>query len=153
MTTPEGFTWTTTDDAIANGKSEASIARGEPGANGSTGALEITAKVKGGFPFPWAGASLAFSEDFNAGRSLENFETISFDVRGAPGIYRAMFFNAGEQGVPPTVTFSITEDWRRITLNLTDFSGLSANYVSGFALVAGPELGEFIYMVDNVRFE
>jgi len=149
---PDGFVWTITDDKMANGLSAATVARSVPGNAGSSGALQVTANVKAGFAFPWAGAALFNSAAAGQnGFDISDMTELSFDVRGTPGAYRAMAFSGAGAGIPPTQGFVVTEEWQTVHLSLDEFTGFMPEAFIGFAFVAGPVLGEFEYQLDNVK--
>ena len=85
------------------------------------------------------------------GADLSGFQAIRFDVRGTPGTYRLMGFSLGAMGIPPTVNFDVSDDWRTLTVDLGDLDGLDTGNFMGFAWVAGPETGESTLFLDNVR--
>lgn len=146
-----GFIWNSTDDRLANGKSEAVITYTDSGADRSGGALHVKANVKSGFMFPWAGA--AFGRSDRKARNIKSYTSISFQIRGTPGTYRAMMFEESAMGAPPTQTFEVTQNWQTITLDMEKFAGFKPELFVGFAITVGPILGSFDYDVDNIIFE
>ncbi len=147
MTAPASFEWTSTDDSMVSGASEVSIERVPDEAGRSGHSLRIDATVRSGFPFPWAGGAIMST----TGADLSGFQAIRFDVRGTPGTYRLMGFSLGAMGIPPTVNFDVSDDWRTLTVDLGDLDGLDTGNFMGFAWVAGPETGESTLFLDNVR--
>ncbi|MEO1151565.1 MAG: amidohydrolase family protein [Pseudomonadota bacterium] len=146
--------WTSTTDSMAGGKSVATVSHMVVEKEGADeGVMAVKAQVKPGFPFPWAGAVLPFTDDFTAGRDISGFTTLTFDVRGTPGVYRAMLFGAGPGGVPPTKEFAVTEEWASVTIPLADVPGVQLESTTGLALVTGTQVGVYEFVVDNVRFE
>lgn len=143
--------WTISTDQLAGGQSNARVTRVPNGANGSGGAMHVVADVRAGFFVPWAGAFLQMSPDFVTGQDITAFTSINFDIRGTPGTYRTMIFNAASQGVPPTASFSITQEWKTISLPLSEFTGLETNAIAGVAIVAGPDIGVFEFDLDNIQ--
>ncbi len=144
---PRGFGWTGTDDSMANGQSEVSIERVAEPAGDSAYALEIRSTVRPGFPYPWAGGAIMSS----SGADISAYRTLRFDVRGTPGDYRLMSFNQGAMGIPPTVNFSVSDEWQTHSVVLGDLIGTNWRSFSGFAWVAGPVPGESTIYLDNVR--
>ncbi len=144
----QGFGWSATDDRLANGKSEAKISHTNIGADKTGGALRVNAQVKPGFFFPWAGAY--FGHPAQKAHNIEAYKTLSFQVRGTPGIYTAMVFVSGSAGAPPSQNFNVTADWQTITLELDKFAGLNQKMFAGLAITAGPVPGVFDYEVDTV---
>jgi imidazolonepropionase-like amidohydrolase len=152
----DNFSWSMSDDGMANGKSMANMAIvNMAGANGDekNGVLKVSASVNAGFPYPWAGAAVGDFTPPIQGKDLSTFTNIVFDVKGTKGVYRVMGFDTAAAGIPPAQSFTIGKQWQTITLPLSAFSGLNIKIVSGFAFVAGPTKGEFEFYLDNVRIE
>lgn len=147
LDTITGFSWSATDDSMANGKSVASIAH----ANLNSGALQVTTEIKPDFAFPWAGAAVGDFEPPIEGLNIADYSTLSFRIKGTPGEYRAMVFSAVSSGIPPSQAFQVTEEWQTITLKLTDFVGFEQSAFSGFAFVSGPSIGKFNFVLDDVK--
>ncbi|GAB2681627.1 amidohydrolase family protein [Aliiglaciecola aliphaticivorans] len=149
----EGFNWTQTHDGYANGNSTATITRvGNIGVDGSA-ALRVVSTVEAGFPYPWAGAVIGdFSPPISAA-DIAAYTHITFDVKGSKGNYRVMSFSATSANIPPSQNFEVSPQWQHIRLPLSGFKGLDHTQVSGFAFVAGPTLGEYEFVLDNVSLE
>jgi len=143
-----GFAWNSTDDRLANGTSEAVISYTSKGADSTGGALHVQANVKSGFFFPWAGAY--FGRPDQTPHNIEAYKTISFQIRGTPGTYRAMVFTYGATSAPPSQEFTVTQDWQKFTLDIETFAGFMPGSFVGFAITAGPETGMFGYDIDTV---
>lgn len=150
----EGFSWSQTDDSIANGKSTAWVKRVAADSKVKTaGALFVSGEVKPGFAYPWAGASVGSFRPPIQSYDISDKEKITFDIKGAPGEYRVMFFSSDNKGIPPSQSFFVKQHWQTISLSLTDFPNLNAANFSGLAIVAGPVATKFEFTVDNVLFE
>jgi len=149
--TAKGFAWSSTDDRMANGNSEAVVSHVSEGADATGGALHVQANVKSGFFFPWAGAF--FSHSSQASHNIEAYKTINFQVRGTPGIYKVMVFASGAVGAPPTQDFTVSRDWQEITLDVENFTGFTPKSFVGLAITTGPTPGTFDYDIDNVTFK
>ncbi|MBU2877673.1 amidohydrolase family protein [Aliiglaciecola lipolytica] len=149
----DDFNWGHTDDRVANGNSITTIALQEFAGMNNSGGLHVSAAVNSGFPYPWAGAALGdFSPPIN-GVDISAFDTLVFDVKGSVGNYRVLSFSAISSGIPPSQNFEITEQWQTVRLPLLGFKGLDHTTLSGLAFVAGPTLGEFEFILDNVHLE
>jgi len=146
LTAGDDLEWTPSDDKVANGKSEALL-------NVDNGAaLTVTGEVKSGFPYPWAGASIAVKQGTSE-LDISKYESIEFSVKGTSGTYRLMSFHAGAAGIPPTQEFVIGPDWQTVHLSLEDFAGFDSKGFTGFAFVAGPALGAFEFQLDDVSLK
>ncbi|MEO1319625.1 MAG: amidohydrolase family protein [Pseudomonadota bacterium] len=143
---PEGLVWAETSDRMMGGDSTASVARIE---RGDGGALAVTTNVGSGFAFPWAGAFLGTTNQ-NAVGDLGDARAVAFEVRGTPASYRLMLFVAGGMGAPPTATFEVTEDWRRVEIAIADVAGFEPDRFGGMAFVTPMQAGEYAFELDNV---
>ncbi|MBL4672790.1 MAG: CIA30 family protein [Arenicella sp.] len=140
LITDSQLTWSQTDDSMANGSSIASIMI-------DNDVLKISATVRQGFMFPWAGAAL-----FGEGTiDISDYTSLSFRVRGTTGQYQAMTFSGTQGGSPPSQSFSVNNEWQTVNLALSNFRGLDKTLLSGVAIVAGPRQGEFKYYLDDVK--
>ena len=149
----EPFEWSGTADSMAGGNSEATLARtADTKTENSTHALRIDASVKPGFPFPWAGASVALSQSSaTTAVDVSSYKSLSFAIKGTPGTYRVMAFSSGAAGIPPTQNIEVNEDWQTLVVRLAEFDGLQAEQLVGFSFVAGPSFGDASFYLDNVR--
>lgn len=151
LATFDGFLWSHSDDSMANGKSRASIEVVTMPSNASV--LKVNASVNAGFPYPWSGAAVGDFTPPIEGKNLSLFKQLTFEVKGTPGEYRLMGFSANNAGMPPSHTFTVDNEWQTLSIPLSALAGLDLNSVSGFAFVAGPGLGEFVFYLDNVKVE
>ncbi|MFK8013852.1 MAG: amidohydrolase family protein [Gammaproteobacteria bacterium] len=148
LAAPTGFTWNATDDQSFGGQSVARIDHLPPDLTRPTGAMRVTTDVVAGFAYPWAGAY--FGADSNAPHTVSELATLALRLRGTPAVYRVMFFNAGSTGAPPTVNVMATEQWSDVTIPLSSVDGLNNDALVGFAIVAGPDTGEFQFDIADV---
>jgi len=132
--------WVATDDSVRQGQSKASI-----GLSDQT--LKIKATVKEGFVFAWAGTGVFAQSTVD----ISDYTRLSFKVRGTPGQYSALAFSGEQSIAPASQAFDINETWSTIELDLHGFSGLNMTTTIGFAIVAGPTPGEFVYYLDDVK--
>lgn len=137
---PDGYVWSATDDGSFGGDSVSTLTHVPPGDDAPAGALRVAYSVRPGFSFPWSG--LYFGAGDEQPRSLRNVDTLELSLRGTPGRYRVMFFNAGSVGAPPTVSLDITESWNDYRIRLDDVASLNRGQVAGIAVVAGPSPGD-----------
>ncbi|GAC13693.1 amidohydrolase family protein [Aliiglaciecola lipolytica] len=148
-----GFNWSHTDDRVAKGNSIATVETQHAiGNEGSTG-LKVVAVVNAGFPYPWSGAAVGDFEPPIEGVDISELSSLVFDVKGTSGSYRVMAFSAKSSGIPPSQNFEILDQWQTVKMPLSEFKGLDHTQLSGFAFVAGSTLGEFEFILDNVRLE
>lgn len=152
LATIDNFMWRLSDDGVANGKSKANIeVVSKEGSD--NGVLKVSAMVNAGFPYPWAGAAVC---DFTMpveGVDASGYSKVVFDVKGNPGTYRVLTFDAIAVGIPPSQNFTVSNQWTTVSLSLSEFAGLNTKLLSGFAFVAGPAIGDFEFYLDNIRIE
>ncbi|NVJ61570.1 MAG: amidohydrolase family protein [Gammaproteobacteria bacterium] len=148
----EGFY--ATSDQMINGNSNAEISLSitncsEQKSNG----VRVQGSIGRKFPFPWAGAMVSFSEDFNKAYSFIAFQRLKFEVVGNEGDYRLMIFNKGIQR-PSEIAFRITNKCQTVSLELNEHANIDWNNIVGFAWVAGKStIGEFDFILDNIELE
>ncbi len=148
---PAGYTWSATHDGDMGGQSEASIAHVAPTVANPLGAVRVDGEVRAGFPWPWAG--IYFGPEDGQPRDMSSIETLSLNMRGTPGTYRIMLFNAGSTGAPPTAQIDVTDQWQTFDIQIKDISGLNAPSVAGMAIVAGPAPGQFRFELADVSMK
>ncbi len=150
LTGPDGLTWDATVDSIAGGNSTAIVQRvARPGGGH---ALAVSAAVKPGFAWPWAGAGLG-SADPDTAIDVSDYANIVFDVKGTPGVYRFLLFSGMSAGAPPTREFSVSSEWKTVRIPLTEFAGFRPEAFSMLGIVAGPAPNTVDFIIDEVRFE
>lgn len=152
LATIDSFMWSLTDDSMANGPSKATIEVVSSG-EGNNGILKVNATVNAGFRYPWAGAAVGDFAPPVEGVDVSAYTTLAFEVRGDAGTYRVLSFDSTTSGIPPSQNFVIDSEWRTVSLPLSEFAGLNAKVLSGFAFVAGPAVGNFEFYLDNIRIE
>ncbi|MEM9534020.1 MAG: amidohydrolase family protein [Pseudomonadota bacterium] len=147
LAAPEGLIWSETTDARMGGASTATRAFVE---RGQGQALEITAEIVRGFPYPWAGVYLGPAREGLVG-NLGDARAIAFDIRGTPATYRLMVFASGMIGPPPTAEFAVSEDWQRVEIPIDSIAGVQRDQFSGMTIVTPIIVGEYRFAVDNVE--
>ncbi len=154
VTTLEGFMWGQSNDKMAGGQSTAQLSITLSGANGTNQALQVKGSVKAGFAYPWAGAAIGDFTPPTTGLNISAYSQLEFWVKGTPGTYRVMAFEAGfESGnarIPANQNFVITQDWQKVSLPLSSFDNFNLERFAGLAFVAGPSLGEFEFYLDEI---
>ncbi len=138
-----GFKWVATDDSMIGGKSEAAIKREGEG-------IRVDGSINPGFAYPWSGAMLSFSEAFNQPYDFTSKTKISFQIRGAEGIYRAMLFRPAGAGIPPMQAFKVTGEWQTVELDIKAFRDINLSKIAGLSIVAGKE-GSFWIEVKDMQ--
>ena len=149
-----GGSWSPTTDAMMGGTSTVAHALVHGGANGSTGALEITGEVKqGASPYTmWSGMILMPGAqpmqpvDFSARRELV------FHARGDGRTYQAMLFSGpSAQDRPSLRTFVAGPAWKEVRIPLSDFAGADPKQLRAIAFTTGAPAGTFSFRIDQVE--
>lgn len=148
LNAPIGYVWRATDDRDFGGKSVATIEHLAPSVDAPRGALRVRADVKSGFQFPWAGTFFGASDA--QPRQLPSGATLTLRLRGTPGTYRVMVFNAGSAGAPPTANVTVSDVWQVEQIEINSLAGVDMKGFAGFAIVAGPSAGEFTFDVSDI---
>lgn len=141
--------WSHSTDAFAGGKStvtSAAAPRDEGGA-----ALRIEGEIKEGFPFPWSGVMVLLGSRFNDPVDAGDIRALAFDARGEGATYQAMAFAESLGMRPAAVSFAAGEDWNRVEIPLSSFSGLDPSGVWAFFIGGPTDPGAFRLEIDNVE--
>ena len=147
LATGFGVPWFQTTDQLANGTSTVALSHTE------TGTMLVTGEVTTKFMFPWSGAGVFFSENFDKAYDLSDYKTIKFRTKGDARKISVMFFTRTSMRRPAVATFKMTEDWSDQAINLETIRGAAMDEVYGFAITAGRPKGEFEFELDDVVFE
>lgn len=149
------FIWSESNDKMAGGNSSAALSLTSGGANNTSQSLHVTGAIEAGFAFPWAGAAVG---DFIApvsGLNISAYSHLEFWIKGTPGKYQVMAFDAGfasgNARIPANQHFTITQTWQKVSLPLDNFDNFNLKAFAGLAFVAGSELSEFEFYIDEIR--
>ena len=147
--------WVVSTDQMIGGKSQASIAIAEPGANGSKGALRVSGEIAAGGQFTWAGARFIPGSAPMEPVNLSAKKEISFWAKGDGDRYMLIVLTAshsGQNGLPAMVPFVATKEWKQYTF---PFSALQTDGADIMELLfAGTQPpGKFEFEVDEVEIK
>lgn len=145
-----GSGWVVSTDAMAGGKSTAAISVVDGGAAATPKALHISADLREGFAFPWAGAMAFLGSSRMKAVDLSAKKGISFFAKGNADI-RVMLFAASLGRIPAQTTVHAGEDWTRFTVPWSDFhvDGKDVQAV----LFSGAGAGRSEITIDELRLE
>ena len=140
--------WMHSTDAMAGGKStvETTIAQ-----HGAGNALRIDGEIAEGFQFPWSGVMFTLGSGFMQPVNASGIGSLAFDARGDGSTYQAMAFAESLGMQPAAVSFQAGEEWTRVEIPLSSFSGLDPAGASAFFLGGPAELGTYWLEIDNVE--
>lgn len=154
-----GSGWTPSSDDLRGGASEVRLERIAGGANGSRGALRIAGTLRGGSPYPWAGAMFSPGPQPMAAADLSLFSALRFQARGDGGRYRVLLFSASAGPAPLSTSFETSGDWTAVRLPFASFvpavaqeTPFDGSDLTGVLFTAGPTEGEFRLEIDDVAF-
>ena len=147
-----GSGWQTSTDSLMGGKSTATLAVVQGGANKTRGALEVSGTIAGGVAYPWAGAMFFPAATPMAPVDLSKFKEIVFWARGDGGAHQVMVFAARLGNIPATQPFTPGPEWREFVMPLASFSNLDGSDLRGVLFSAGSKPGPFRFTIDEVRF-
>jgi len=151
-TTRFGSGWVVTTDQLAGGKSVAAIKVVTGGANGTSGALEITGTLDAGLPYGWSGVMFTPGQTAMAPVNLSSKKELRFFARGEEGrSYAIMMFARSKGPMPVIQRFATSADWKEVVLPIASFQGLDARDLMGIAFVASGTPGVFQLAIDEVR--
>ncbi len=147
-----GAGWQVSTDSFMGGKSTATMTIIKGGANGTSGALEVTGTLAQGAPFPWAGAIFFPAATPMTPVNLSKFKELVFWARGDGGEHQVMVFATRLGNIPASQPFTAGPEWREYVMPLASFSGIDGSDLSGVLFSAGPKTGSFKFAIDEVRF-
>ncbi|WP_395373932.1 amidohydrolase family protein [Marinicella sp. W31] len=142
-----------TTDQMMQGQSTAEVAWIAEGC-GESGALAVQGEIKSGFPYPWSGAFLAFSNNLTEPADFSKHKVIEFSVSGSPGQYQLMVFILNTMQ-PIQIPFEISEQCSTVRIDMGTHSQVAWDSVTGLAWVADrnrlpAELASFEFSLDNI---
>ncbi len=141
--------WSHSTDAFAGGKS--TVTTGAVSRDGSGNALRIEGEIKEGFAFPWSGVMVLLGARFNDPVDAGGIRALAFDARGEGATYQAMAFAESLGMQPAAASFEAGEEWDRIEIPLSSFSGLDPSGAWAFFIGGPTQLGAFWIEIDNVE--
>ena len=148
--------WIVNTDAMIGGKSKASLAIAEPGANSSKGALKVSGEIiPGGGQFSWAGAMFTPASAPMEPANLSNKKEISFWAKGDGDSYMLIVLTAarsGQNGMPAMTSFVATREWKRYTFPFTTFQTDGSDILE-FLFAASQPPGKFEFQIDQVEIK
>ena len=140
-----GAGWEVTTDAIAGGKSTATI-------NVVDGALEVRGTIVGPLPYAWSGAMFTPGPQMFAPVDLSSKKAIRFRAKGDGKTYRLMVFSQSKGRMPMMASFVAGPDWADHVFPFAEL-GTDAKDISAIIVAGGPAPGEFAISLDDVRLE
>jgi hypothetical protein len=146
--------WDVTTDAIAGGKSKATINVVDGGAENSNKALRIAGTIADG-GVVWAGVMFHPGRAQFAPVNFSGRTHVSFWIRGDGRTYQVMLFTGLSREGTPSVRWAntIKGEWKHVRIPLTEFPGADISRLLAVAIVAGMPAGEFETTIDSFGIE
>ena len=146
-----GVGWIVSTDAIAGGKSTASMAVVPAGAAGTAKALEVKGTLALGAAFGWSGVMFSPGVRPMAPANLSSKRDIVFSARGDGRQYQLMLFSQRLGFMPASRPFIAGPEWKEIVLPFSTFAGTDGGDVMGLVFAATGTPGVFAFQIDEIR--
>jgi hypothetical protein len=147
-----GAGWMVSTDAMAGGKSTATMNVVSGGASGSAGALAVSGDVGAGLPYAWSGVMFSPGTAVFQPANVSSRKVISFWTRGDGQTYRVMVFSQSRGQMPIQQTFTAPAEWTQVSIPFAKFDGIDGKDLMAVVFAAGPKPGAFSFQIDAVRF-
>jgi imidazolonepropionase-like amidohydrolase len=147
-----GAGWMITTDAMAGGRSVATMTVDAGGAAGSARALHVRGTVAPGLPYAWSGVMFTPGAQPMAPVDLSTSRGLRFWAKGDGRTYQVMLFLQSKGMQPVSRTFVAGAEWAEHVFPFADF-GSDGRDVMGVVVAAGPQSGEFVLRLDEVRLD
>ncbi|WMS86297.1 amidohydrolase family protein [Pleionea litopenaei] len=138
-----------TSDQMFSGHSIAHL-KVSPSTCSNTPALVIDGEIKDGFPYPWSGLMLPFSQNMASAYSLNNHSHLLFNSQGTPGQFRLLIFVQGKSQ-PEEIRFKVTAECQAHRIKLADHQQIDWQSVTALAWVAGKQQSKFTLSLDSIK--
>jgi beta-glucosidase len=149
-------TWIPAGDAMNGGKSMATLAVIEPGADSTKGAMQVTGEVIPGQQFAFAGALYSPGARPMQPANLSAKKEISFWAKGDGKTYTLVVLTesrSGNSGEMPAMTqFVAGPDWKLYTFPFSTFA-TDGSDLSGLGFVKAMEPGKFQFEIDQLQIK
>jgi imidazolonepropionase-like amidohydrolase len=144
---PFGMGWVASTDSFMGGKSTAKLAFAE---SDGQQAAEVTASIRQGFAYPWAGIAFIPGQEPMQAADLSAAKVLRFRVRGDGQKYSVAMMSKGVS-IPVNQPFTAGESWSEVVLPLAAFKGVDASALTMIAFNAGPKPGDYRFQITDVR--
>ena len=147
--------WQVSTDAMAGGKSTATMQVVQPGANGSKSALEINGETVPGAQFAWAGTIFFPGSAPMEPVNLSSKKAISFWAKGDGKSYTFVVLTqarSGQNGMPAMTPFVAGPEWKQYTFPFSQFQ-TDGSDISGLSFVHAGQPGKFQFEIDEVEIK
>lgn len=146
---PFGAGWMPSTDAIAGGKSTASLAA-QPALGDGQVPLAISGSIAPGLPYAWAGAAFLPGERPMQAVDLSAATLVRFKVRGDGGTYRLMMMSQGV-AIPAYASFTAGPEWAEVSIPFSALRSIDPAQATMIGFTAGPQAGAYRFEIADVR--
>ncbi len=147
---PFGIGWSPSTDSMAGGKSTVTLAPGATAPNGQPGLL-MAGTLTSDFIAPWAGIAFLPGAQPMAPVSLAPARAIRFWARGEGKSFAIMGFSSATGQRPAVASFSVSPEWREVTVPFTELRRFDAAEATLLLIVANQQPGPFRMEVADIR--
>ena len=144
-----GTGWTATTDAMAGGRSTATLARIHGGADGSAGALRIRGEVVPGAAYLWSGALLNPGPEMMQPVDASGMHELRFHARGDGRSYSVLLFSGSP--MPAMLSFTPGARWTEQRFALAEFAQADLSQLRAIAITTSAPPGSFRIDIDDVE--
>src|SRR5579864_2903395 len=147
--------WIVNTDAMSGGKSTSSMKVVQPGANGSTGALQVDGEIVPGAQFTWAGVMFSPGSAPMEPANLSSKKEIGFWAKGDGRTYSLVVLTqsrSGQNGMPAMTSFVAGPEWKEYSFPFSRFQ-TDGGDLAGLAFVASQKPGKFEFEIDQVEIK
>jgi imidazolonepropionase-like amidohydrolase len=145
-----GTGWDGSNDAMAGGRSTATIAVVDGGAQGTSKSLAITGTISPAFSQAWAGAMFTPGDRMFQPADLSSMTELRFWAKGDGKTYRVFVFAESKGNAPSTQTFVAGAEWKEYVFPFSAFRGIDGHGLMAIIFGGGPAPGAFDFRIDNV---
>jgi hypothetical protein len=127
----------------------------QPGANGSTGALQVDGEIVPGAQFTWAGVMFSPGSAPMEPANLSSKKGIGFWAKGDGKTYSLVVLTqsrSGQNGMPAMTSFVAGPEWKEYTFPFSTFQ-TDGSDLAGLAFVATQKPGKFDFEIDQVEIK
>jgi len=151
LAAPFGAGWIASDDRVAGGASSVTLATRD---SDGQAVVAVSASVKTGFFYPWAGVAFLPGAPAAAGAmgaaDLSAARMIRFRVRGDGKTYQLTMASSGMR-IPRSAAFTAGGEWQEVALPFSAFAGVDPAAVTMIGFNAGPQAGDYRFELADVR--
>lgn len=145
-----------TTDKITGGQSvvQLTLVNSDEKIDSNNQHLQVSGEVKQGFMFPWSGFAYLLGKDMQSGVDLSGLESITFKAKSSSQTSKlsVLLFQTGSFR-PVQRDIELSNTWQTYRVNFSELSNLDLTDMANISFVRSQVIGEFEFMIDDIRFE